>query len=102
VPDSVQVARLDQLAVGTGTLVTVAGDAIALFSVDGSVYAIDPWCIRCASCLGGGILQGSIVSCPDCDWQYDVTCGCLVGVPALRLETFMVTLVGDQIMVSTR
>jgi nitrite reductase/ring-hydroxylating ferredoxin subunit len=44
--DFVAVATLDQLAPGQGITVTVRGVPVALFNVDGTVYAIDDTCLH--------------------------------------------------------
>lgn len=40
-PSFVETARLDEVPVGKSIAVTVAGKAVALFNVDGQIYAID-------------------------------------------------------------
>jgi nitrite reductase/ring-hydroxylating ferredoxin subunit len=42
--DFVEAATLDQLAPGHGMTVTVRGVPVALFNVDGTVYAINDTC----------------------------------------------------------
>ena len=39
--DFVEVAQLDEVPPGTGNCFTVAGKDIALFNVDGAIYAIE-------------------------------------------------------------
>ena len=80
----VRIARLDQLAAGRGVAVAVAGDAIALFRIDGQTFAIDDACARCGSSLANGTLLGATVACAGCGWEYDVRTGAVGGVPAPR------------------
>ena len=63
---------------------------IALFEVRGTVYAIEDGCLRCGTSLVTGALDGTVVTCGACGWRYDVSSGCMVGLPALRLATFPV------------
>ena len=60
--DFVAVATLDQLAPGHGMTVTVHGVPVALFNVEGTVYAIDDPCRHAGVSLGRenseGILSG--------------------------------------------
>jgi nitrite reductase/ring-hydroxylating ferredoxin subunit len=44
--------------------------------------------------LAAGKRGGTKVTCPDCEWQYDLVTGEVSGVPALRTPTFEVKLVG--------
>ena len=48
----IEVARLDQVPAGTGNCFTVAGKDVALFNVDGAIYAMED------SCLAQGIVVG--------------------------------------------
>lgn len=100
-PDFAEVARLDQTKPGTATLVTVRGDAVALFNVEGRLFAVDDSCVRCGSSLALGTLHGVAVACPGCNWQYDVTNGRVHGVPALCIDTFEVRIEDSQVMVAT-
>ena len=96
----VRIARLDQLAPGQGVAVAVAGDAIALFRIDGQTFAIDDACARCGSSLANGTLRGATVACAGCGREYDVRTGAVSGVPALRIDTFDVTVVESVVMLA--
>ena len=54
----VEVMRLEELLPGTATSVTVAGKDVALFNVDGTVYAMEDGCLHHGSSLGMGQLRG--------------------------------------------
>ena len=73
------------LAPGSRLLVETALGPIAVFEVDGTVHAIEDGCLRCGSSLATGMLEGAVVTCRVCGWQYDIASGCLVGLPALRV-----------------
>jgi nitrite reductase/ring-hydroxylating ferredoxin subunit len=59
--DFVEVPKLDQLVPGQGMTVTVRGVPVALFNVDGTVYAIDDTCLHAGVSLETGELRGHIV-----------------------------------------
>jgi nitrite reductase/ring-hydroxylating ferredoxin subunit len=99
-PRLIEVGRLDRLDPEKGIAVTIGNDTLALFKVDRVIYATEAWCLRCGASLAEGYLQGGIVACSGCDWLYDVTTGSVVRIPALRLNTFEVQVVGDQIVVA--
>jgi 3-phenylpropionate/trans-cinnamate dioxygenase ferredoxin subunit len=73
--DFVEAARLAELPPGRGTRVVVAGRAVALFNVDGTVYAIDDACRHRQQSLGLSRLAGTIVTCQGHGMRYDVTTG---------------------------
>ena len=75
------------LAPGSRLLLETALGPIAIFEVDGNVRAIEDGCLRCGSSLTTGKLDGAVVTCRVCGWQYDIASGCLVGLPALRVPT---------------
>jgi nitrite reductase/ring-hydroxylating ferredoxin subunit len=96
----VRIARLDQFAPGRGVAVDVAGDAIALFRIDGQAFAIADACARCGSSIANGTLRGATVACVGCGWEYDLRTGAVSGVPALRIDTFEVTVVDSVVMLA--
>ena len=98
----IEVMRLDDVAPGTGIAVTVAGMALAVFNVKGRIYAIEDTCIRCGSPLATGQLAATVIQCSGCDWRYDVTTGCVTGIPALRIDSFDAKIVSVRhIMIAT-
>jgi nitrite reductase/ring-hydroxylating ferredoxin subunit len=97
-PTFIDIASVDRIAPGTAIVVTVATETIALFNVDGRVYALEDICVRCGSSLAAGALDGMAVTCSGCDWQYDLSTGCVNGIPALQIDTFEVTIVDAHIM----
>jgi nitrite reductase/ring-hydroxylating ferredoxin subunit len=74
--------------------------AVALFDVNGRLYAVEDACMRCGSSIAAGLLAGAEITCNGCSWRYDVTTGCVKGVPALRVNVFEVKTVGARVMVA--
>jgi nitrite reductase/ring-hydroxylating ferredoxin subunit len=97
--DFVEVAKLDQLAPGQGMTVTVRGVPVALFYVDGAVYAIDDICLHAGVSLGSGELRGHIVRCRAHGWRYDVTTGYTINEPDCRVTRYPVQVVEGAILV---
>jgi 3-phenylpropionate/trans-cinnamate dioxygenase ferredoxin component len=98
--DFVKVANLSELTPGTAKAVEVAGRLIALFNVDGTVYALDNTCLHQGGPLGEGILEGEVVTCPWHMWEYSVRTGEKVGVPELKVERYEVRVEGGDIKVA--
>ncbi len=97
--DFVEAATLDQLAPGHGMTVTVRGVPVALFNVEGTVYAIADTCRHAGVSLGAGELRGPIVRCRAHGWRYDVTTGHTRHDPAERVTCYPVRLVAGTILV---
>ena len=79
----------------------VNGTVVAVFNVEGRVFALEDFCIGCGSSLAAGEVSGVLVSCSRCHWQFDVKTGCVNGIPSLRIDTFRAEIVDGHIIVST-
>ena len=80
--------------------VTVEGKDIALFNVDGTVYATDDACLHHGVSLGISKLDGKIVTCRGHGWKYDVTTGSTYPVPGTGVAAYPVKVVDGKIMVA--
>ncbi len=78
----VKVAEVKDITAGTGILVELEGDRIALFNMNGTFYAIGDTCTHAGGPLSDGDLDGEIVTCPWHGAQFDVKTGGVVGPPA--------------------
>ena len=69
------------MPVGQGTVVTIANRDVALFNVDGTIYAMENACLHQGQSLGSSPLNGCVVTCRAHGWRYDVTTGNTLHVP---------------------
>lgn len=98
--DFVEVARVDQVPPGTSAVVTVVGKDVALFNVDGKIYAVEDSCLHQGLSLGTSKLDGKIVTCRGHGWRYDVTTGSTLHVPGYGVASYPVKVVDGKIMVA--
>jgi 3-phenylpropionate/trans-cinnamate dioxygenase ferredoxin subunit len=96
----VDVASLTDIPAGTGTCVTVGGKDIALFNVDGTIYAMEDSCLHQGLSLGTSSVDGKIVTCRGHGWRYDVTTGCTLHVNDYGVATYPVKIVKGRILVN--
>jgi 3-phenylpropionate/trans-cinnamate dioxygenase ferredoxin component len=89
-----KVAEIKDLPPGTGASVDAGGRTLALFNVDGTLYALDNTCRHRGGPLGEGDLDGAIVTCPWHGWRYDVRTGALDGNTVVRVACYPVTVEG--------
>jgi 3-phenylpropionate/trans-cinnamate dioxygenase ferredoxin subunit len=89
----VEIALLDQLPPGTSMVVTVAGNVVALFNVDGLIDAIADSCIHAGNSFGAARPDGNVVTCSGHGWRYDITTGCVVGIPGLGTDSYQTKIV---------
>ena len=77
-----RVGNVNDFAPGLGKLVEAEGNQIALFNVDGTLYAINDVCSHAGGPLSEGALAGYIVTCPNHGSTFDVRTGQNIGPPA--------------------
>src|SRR5271154_6699598 len=99
-PEFVEVAALEQIAPGGRLVVDVAGKSVALFNVEGQIYAIDDSCMHQGASLGAGNLRGKIVTCRAHGLKFDVTTGFVGGSPGFGVASHAVQVVGGKIAVA--
>ena len=97
-PGFVRVASINDLPPGECREVELEGRLVALFHVDGRVYALDGVCPHAGGPLGDGMLEGTVVTCPWHGWQFDVTTGQNTYNPACVQRRYEVKIEGDEIL----
>jgi nitrite reductase/ring-hydroxylating ferredoxin subunit len=88
-----EVARLDELPPGRGTTATIADKDVALFNVEGTVYAMENACLHRAQSLGSSPINGCVVTCRGHGWRCNVTTGQTLHVPDYGVQTYPVKVV---------
>jgi nitrite reductase/ring-hydroxylating ferredoxin subunit len=99
-PEFVPVAKVSEIADGSGKTVVASGKEIAVFNVGGKFHAIENACLHRGGPLGDGTLEGTVVTCPWHGWQWDVTTGAnAMGMPQ-KVGCFQVKVEGGQVFVA--
>ncbi len=94
-----RVASVGDVPPGTGKEITASGRVIALFNVGGTFHAMEGVCPHAGGPLGEGTLEGTVVTCPWHDWQFDVTTGRHCLNPRIEHTQFAVKVDGDDVYV---
>ena len=87
---------------GRPRMYVVAGATVAVFQVDGALFAIDNACSHEDGPLGEGAVVGGVVTCPYHDWRYDVRTGACLTAPDRRQACFAVRERGGYLWVGPR
>ncbi len=100
-PNFVKVAKKSDLPQGACKHVELEdkGISIALYNVNGNLYAMNGTCPHMGGPLGEGDLDGNVVTCPWHGWQFDVTTGNCVIRPGLKQTAYPVKAEGGDILV---
>jgi nitrite reductase/ring-hydroxylating ferredoxin subunit len=86
---------------GGATVVYFGGEQVALFNVGGRVYAVDNRCSHANGPLAEGTLDGTLVTCPWHDSQFDLASGEARRAPAQRpVATYRVKVEDGMVFVS--
>jgi 3-phenylpropionate/trans-cinnamate dioxygenase ferredoxin component len=81
-------------AIGQRSLWRVEGRAIALFNVDGALYAIDDSCPHAGASLLTGILEGRTVRCRAHGLRFDLANGCMPGTRGFGVTHYPIEIRG--------
>jgi nitrite reductase/ring-hydroxylating ferredoxin subunit len=98
--DFVEVAKLEEVPQGTGSCFFVGDKSVAVFNVDGSIYAMSDTCVHRGASLGMGKLEGKVVTCRAHGWRFDVTTGSVVTTPGYGVASYPAKVVDGKILVS--
>ena len=95
----VKIAEMSDVGPGTGKVVVVDGNEIALFNIQGQYYAIHNTCPHRGGPLGEGYIDGNVVTCPWHGWEFDVTTGESPINSMIRVRSLPVRVEGNEVKV---
>lgn len=96
-----KVATVSELPPGASRCVVIDGKKVALFNVEGELYAIDDMCSHAEASLSEGAFSGEEVECPRHGARFNVKTGEALSMPAWApVDTFKVKVEGDDIFVA--
>jgi nitrite reductase/ring-hydroxylating ferredoxin subunit len=97
------VATLGALPPGASKRVYAMSEAVALFNVNGTVYAIANRCTHARASLSEGVVDPAacVVTCPWHEGQFSLETGAVVsGPPVQNVRRYKVKLEGDKILIA--
>ena len=110
------VASVDEIPPGGRKILKVQGREIGLFNLAGTFYALKNVCVHQGArvCLGkvtGTTLpslvyefkygkEGRILRCPWHGWEYDITTGCSLFDPAVKVVSYPVSIEEGNVYIS--
>ena len=94
---TIRAARASEIPEGGCKLIAHGHSRIAIFRVEGALYAIDDHCPHEGWSLASGTIEGSVVTCVGHDWQIDVRSGACLTMRKYRVKRFEVIVDGDEV-----
>jgi nitrite reductase/ring-hydroxylating ferredoxin subunit len=101
----IEVCPLEEFADGERRVVYLSGQQVALFNVDGNLYALSNRCSHARGPLSEGSIEAEncTVTCPWHYAQYDLKTGRVVdGVASAPVPTYLVEIRDGMVYVGTR
>lgn len=96
----VDVASIDAVPEGDTIGVSMNGQGIALYRVDGEVFATAGLCTHGAAHMCDGFLEGHEIECPLHQGRFDIRTGKALNEPLTEdIRTFSVRLDGGRVLV---
>ena len=93
-------ARLSEIPADEPMAARIGNRLIALYRIDGRIYATDNICSHEFAELSQGFLDGEIIECPLHQARFHVPTGKVVGPPATEdIAVFPVRVEGDDVLV---
>ena len=94
------VASMAELRDGEVKGVVIGDRAIALYRIEGGVFATGDTCTHAWGCLSEGYVEGDEIECPLHGGRFDIRTGRATTPPATEdLETYAVRIEGEAILV---
>jgi nitrite reductase/ring-hydroxylating ferredoxin subunit len=94
----VRAAAAADLGEGEVIGVELAGRSIALYNLDGEVFATDNICTHAYACLSDGWIDGATIECPLHAARFDIRTGQVLDPPATEdLKSYPARILGDAI-----
>lgn len=98
--DWIDVTPRSQLAAGEYCVIDVDGTDVAVFNIDGELYAIEDACTHDGAEIASGTLEGHEIVCPRHGARFCVKTGKVLKAPAYQdLATFPVRIENGMVQV---
>ena len=98
----VTVAKLADVPDGQGLAVPLGDQMVALFQLDGELFAIADACPHMGASLAAGAIEGDTVICPWHAWRFCVRDGSWCDNPSVQTDAFDVRIDGEDVQVRSR
>jgi 3-phenylpropionate/trans-cinnamate dioxygenase ferredoxin subunit len=96
-----RIAALSQLREGEAFPAKLGDAPIALYRLNGRIYAIDDVCTHEYALLSQGFIEDCVIECPLHQAKFDIATGkCLAAPATVDLNCYAVRIQGDDVYVS--
>ena len=93
------ICRKQDLVEGMGRTFYRGEHAVAVFMVDGTVFAINDTCPHMGASLGSGFVENGCVTCPWHFWRFRIADGSWADNPRLGVDYYPTRVRDDEVQV---
>ena len=93
------VCKAAEVVEGEGKTISLQGKLIAVFRVNGELFAIDDVCPHMGASLSDGYVENHIVTCPWHAWRFRLTDGAWADNPRIKIGCYAVRVVGEDVQI---
>ena len=93
----IRICRVEQLAVGKAVEKRIMARRVAVFNDNGTLYGLEADCKHMKASLAAGEVLNGVVTCNWHHWKYDMRTGECIGRPGMKLRTYPVEIVGEEV-----
>jgi len=95
----IKLANTNEIPNGTAkTVTTPDGTEIALFNIEGEIYALNNSCPHLGGPLGDGEISDCQITCPWHGWQFDIKTGACENIPGEKAAKIAIEVVNGEIL----
>ena len=97
-PKPLKLANVTDIPEGKSIVVrTHDGSEIALFKIEGKIYALENVCPHMGGPLGEGEIEKCLVTCPWHGWQFDIKSGACENMPGEDAKSYKIKVIGEEV-----
>lgn len=95
----VSVCRIEDIPAGSSIVATVNQKDVAVFNVNGQLFAIDDVCPHMGASLSGGFVEDGCVTCPWHHWRFRLADGTWADSPRIKTGSYPVHVVEGDVQI---
>lgn len=97
----INLCKVSDVPVGGAKLIFVNEQALGIFNVSGTFYALDNACPHGGASLSHGIIEGDVVQCRIHHWRFCIRNGIYLdeNKPRCNVRSYPIRIVGDQVQI---
>ena len=94
-----KIAKVNEIPSGKSKLVMVDDKPVAIFNINGKIFAWDNRCPHRGASLSDGNISASVIQCRYHLWKFDVNNACSISNPSIKVQTYKIEINNGDIFI---